>query len=104
MKKKLFRELFQGCWSFFNTRRLLFVILITVEILSTVYFLKYSEIYRTNVGKRVFLKTRVNFGHFEEVRFESAKYKTTEKDAKRLLQEEVKGLKFCTATGTLGAL
>jgi len=46
----------------------------------------------------------VNFGQFEEVRFESAKYKTTEKDAKRLLQEEVKGLKFCTATGTLGAL
>jgi Arc/MetJ-type ribon-helix-helix transcriptional regulator len=30
------------------------------------------------------------------------KYKTTEKDAKRLLQEEVK--KNCTATGTLGAL
>jgi len=49
------------------------VILITVEIVSTIDFLKYSEIYKKIVGKRVFFKTRVNFGHFEEVRFESAK-------------------------------
>jgi len=70
---------------FFYTHRLLFVILITVETLSTIDFLIYSEIYKRKCSKKIFLKTRVNFGHFEEVRFESAKYKTTEKDAKRLL-------------------
>ena len=80
------------------------MILITVNFCRQLTFLIYSEIYKKKCSKKIFLKTRVNFGHFEEVRFESAKYKTTEKDAKRLLQEEVKGLKFCTATGTLGAL
>jgi len=58
---------------FFKSRRLLFVILSNVEILSTINFLIYSEIYKKKVFEKGFFKTRVNFGHFEEVRFESAK-------------------------------
>jgi len=56
MKKNCFGNYFRVAGRFFNTRRLLFLILITVEILSTIDFLIYSEIYKKKFSKKGFLK------------------------------------------------
>jgi len=54
--KKIVSGIISGLLVVFNTRRLLFLILITVEILSTINFLIYSEIYKKKFSKNGFLK------------------------------------------------